>query len=44
MTKREELLARLDELDRMKDSTTDPAVIEWIAERKKAIRTTLDSL
>lgn len=44
MTKREEYLARLDELDRMKDHTTDPATLAWIAERKKAIRSALDSL
>ena len=42
--KRADLLARLDELDRMTTITTDRATLEKIAERKKAIRTALDKL
>lgn len=42
--KRADLLARLDELDRMTAITTDRATLEKIAERKKAIRTALDKL
>lgn len=39
-----ETLARLDELDRLKDCTTDRETLERIAERKKALRTALDKL
>lgn len=37
-----EILARLDELDRMATHTTDRATLEYIAERKKALRIALD--
>lgn len=39
-----EILARLDELDRMTNRTTDRELLEYIAERKKALRTALESL
>lgn len=39
-----EILARLDELDRMVTNTTDRATLEIIAERKKALRQALDKL
>lgn len=37
-----EILARLDELDRMKTQTTDQEMQEVIEERKKALREALD--
>lgn len=37
------LLARLDELERLKANTTDPAMLEYIAEREKVLRTALTS-
>lgn len=37
-----EILARLDELDRMATNTTDCATLEYIAERKKALRIALE--
>ena len=42
--KRADLLARLDELDRVTEITTDRETLERIAERKKALRTALESL
>lgn len=42
--KRADLLARIDELDRMSEITTDRETLERIAERKKALRTALESL
>lgn len=42
--KRADLLARLDELDRLTSCTTDRETLERIAERKKALREALDSL
>lgn len=41
---RADLLARLDELDRMTEYTTDRDTLASIAERKKVIRETLDKL
>jgi hypothetical protein len=37
------LLSRLDELGRMKASTTDPVVLKYIEEREKVLRTALVS-
>ena len=37
------ILTRLDELRRMKASTTDPATLEYIAEREKALTEALTS-
>ena len=37
------ILARLDELERLKANTTDPAMLEYIAEREKVLRTALTS-
>lgn len=42
--KRADILARLDELNRMEEVTTDTKMLEVIAERKKALRVALDSL
>lgn len=42
--KRTDLLARIDELDRLQDLTTDRETLERIAERKKEIRKALDRL
>lgn len=42
--KRADILARLDELNRMEEATTDPKTLEVIAERKKVLRTALESL
>lgn len=39
-----DLLNRLDELDRMEAVTNDPATLEYITERKKALRIALDKL
>lgn len=39
-----EILARLEELDRVTNYTTDREVLEYIAERKKALREALHSL
>lgn len=39
---RADILARLDELDRLALITTDRATLEYIAERKKALRAALD--
>lgn len=41
-TERLEYLARLDELDRLKDLTTAPEIQEAIEARKKALRIALD--
>lgn len=43
-SQRLELLARLDELDRLQDRTTDSELLKMIAERKKALRTALESI
>lgn len=37
------LLARLDELGRMKASTTDPVLLKYIEEREKVLRQALVS-
>lgn len=37
------ILARLDELERLKTRTTDPAMLEYIAEREKVLRSALTS-
>lgn len=42
--KRADYLARLDELSRLEEITTDRETLERIAQRKKAIREALDSL
>lgn len=42
--KRNNLLERIDELDRLEEHTTDPAVLKYIAERKKELRTAYDTL
>ncbi len=42
--KRLEMLARIDEIDRMMDCTTDEELLEKMAERKKALRAALQSL
>ena len=42
--KRSDILARLDELDRMEEITTDSDTLKWIAERKEVLRTALDSI
>lgn len=39
-----EILARLEELDRVTNYTTDREVLEYNAERKKALREALHSL
>jgi hypothetical protein len=39
---RADILARLDELDRLATITTDRATLEYIAERKKALREALE--
>lgn len=41
--KRTEILARLDELDRLTETTTDRETLDRIAERKKALRTLLET-
>lgn len=41
--KRADLYARLDELNRLKDRTTDSELLKLIEEREKALRATLDS-
>lgn len=43
-SRRMEILARIDELDRLADTTTDRATLMQIAERKKALRTALEKL
>lgn len=42
-SKQIEILSRLDELSRLEEVTTDPAALTWIRERKKELRTRLDS-
>ena len=42
--KRADYLARLDELSRLEESTTDHETLKLIAQRKKAIREALDSI
>lgn len=37
------ILTRLDELERMKAITIDPAMLEYIAEREKVLRAALTS-
>lgn len=39
-----EIAARIDELDRMEEITTDPVMRHYITERKKVLRTALDKL
>ena len=39
-----EMAARIDELDRMEEITTDPVMLRYITERKKVLRTALDKL
>ena len=39
-----EILARIDELDRLTANTTDRATLMQIAERKKALRDALEKL
>lgn len=39
-----ETLARIDELDRLEEITTDPATLVYITARKKALRSALDKL
>lgn len=39
-----EVLARIDELDRLEEVTTDPATLIYITARKKALRIALDKL
>lgn len=41
---RAELLARIDELDRLTEHTTDPQTLKTIAARKKALRAALEAL
>ena len=41
---RAEILTRIDELDRLAADMTDRATLEYIAERKKALRTALEKL
>ena len=41
--RRADLYARLDELNRLKDLTTDRELLNLIAEREKALRAALDS-
>lgn len=43
-SKRMEILARLDELDQLQETTTDSATLETIKARKKALRTALESI
>lgn len=43
-SKRVEILARLDELDRLTELTHDSETLKRIAERKKTLRAELDSL
>ncbi len=43
-SKRLEILARIDELDRCKANTTDPKIQEAIEKRKAELRTRLDAL
>lgn len=40
----ERITTRLDELDRLEEATKDPATIEYIKERKKELRSRLDTL
>lgn len=42
-SKQIETLSRLDELSRLEEVTTDLAALTWIRERKKELRTRLDS-
>lgn len=42
--KRVEVLTRIDELDQLESRTTDRGLLEYIAERKKALRETLNKL
>lgn len=44
LEKRLEMLARIDEIDRMMDYTTDEELLKKMAERKKALRTALANL
>ena len=43
-SQRLELLARIDQLDRLADEVTDPDTLERIKAHKKALRHTLDKL
>lgn len=42
--KRLEILARLDELSRLEEITDNSETLKLIAERKKALRTALESI
>lgn len=42
--KRVEVLTRIDELDQLESRTTDRELLEYIAERKKALREALNKL
>ena len=42
--KRLEMLARIDEIDRMMDYTNDDELLKKMEERKKALRTALANL
>lgn len=42
--KRADILARIDELNRLEELTDDSKTKEMIAERKKALREALDSI
>ena len=44
LEKRLEMLARIDEIDRMMDYTTDEELLKKMGERKKALRTALANL
>lgn len=43
-SKRLEILARIDELDRLKASTTDPNTIKELEKRKAELRAELEAL
>ena len=42
--KRMDILARLDEINRLEELTEDTETLKWIKERKKALRAALESL
>lgn len=43
-SKRVEVLTRIDELDQLESRTADRELLEYITERKKALRETLNKL
>lgn len=43
-SRRNEILTRIDELNRMEEVTTDPQTLEYIKQRKKELRKDLDTL